>query len=291
MYTRALWFSEGVTSTVGEHMLVRAGLFTESTFLSRLASEVRQFELRPARRTQSAEESSLDAWLEKYPYYRSPERSVSYSNLGQIIGELLDLEMRRVSNGAKSLRDLFHYMNEHYAKESRFFDDSGSVQQSVEAVTGVKFDDFFRRYVRGTSEIPYNDFLGQVGLQLERKQVTTADAGFTAAINFSPSPIVINVTPNGEAEKAGLKTGDMILSVNGEDPDALVAEQISAMNIGSTVKLKVSTRNRAHEIRYKLAQKEDVEFVLSDRNNITEAQRARRAAWLRGDSERGFSLH
>jgi predicted metalloprotease with PDZ domain len=287
MYTRALWFSEGVTSTVGEHMLVRAGLIDEPTFLARLASEIRQFELRPARHTQSAEESSVDAWLEKYPYYRSPERSVSYYNSGQIIGVLLDLEMRRVSNGTKSLRDLVHHLNDHYAKQGRFFNDSEGVRLAAEAVTGASFDSFFERFVGGTEEIPYDDLFRQVGLKLERRIVTIADAGFTAATNFSPNPVVIDVTPGSEAEKAGLKAGDAILALNGEEPDALVVEQIAEMNPGSTVKLKVSAKSGTRDVRYKLAAKADIDFVFSDREDITDAQHARRAAWLRGDSEPG----
>ena len=35
--TRALWFSEGVTSTVGDMLLVRAGLIDEKMYLQRLS--------------------------------------------------------------------------------------------------------------------------------------------------------------------------------------------------------------------------------------------------------------
>jgi predicted metalloprotease with PDZ domain len=75
-YTRALWFSEGVTSTVADFIRVRAGYLDERGFLAELAADIRNLEARPARLTQSAEESSLDAWLEKYPAYESPQRSV-----------------------------------------------------------------------------------------------------------------------------------------------------------------------------------------------------------------------
>src|ERR1017187_3465078 len=50
---------------------------------------------------------------------------------------------------------------------------------------------------------------------------------------------IANVTPNGPADKAGLKTGDTIMSVNGKDVktgDELVAE-ISALKPGSMAKL------------------------------------------------------
>jgi len=50
---------------------------------------------------------------------------------------------------------------------------------------------------------------------------------------------VANVTPNGPADKAGLKTGDTIVSVNGKpvkNGDELVAE-VSSLRPGSTAKI------------------------------------------------------
>lgn len=290
-YTRALWFSEGVTSTVAEYMLVRSGIDDERMFLSRLASRIRELEIRPAHKTQSVEESSLDAWLEKYAYYRSAERSISYYDKGQIVGVLLDLEMRRVTDGKKSLRDLFHYMNEHYAKQGRFFADSDGVREAAEAVTGAKFDDFFHRYVSGVDEIPYDEFFRTVGLRLEKKPVTSADGGFTAFTNFGPSPVVMSVVPGSESEKASLRPGDVILAINGSEPEANIVEQIAEMQPGDSVKLKVSSRNRTREVKFKLTSKQDVDYGFFELHDVTAAQRARRAAWERGDSETGGAAH
>ena len=284
-YTTTLWFSEGFTNTVGEYMLVRTGIADERTFLDRLASAIKTLETRPAELTQSAEESSLDAWLEKYPYYRAPERSVSYYDKGQIIGVLLDLEMRRVTDGKKSLRDLFQWMNEHYAKQGKLFDEGEAVREAAESVTGAKFDVFFRKYVSGTDAIVYDEFFQTVGLKLERTQSTAADAGFTAATNFGPTPTVIAVALGSEAEKAGVRAGDSILAVNGLEPSANVVEQIAMMEPGSMVRLKVSTRGRARELKYKLTAKQDFDFEIRELAGATAEQRARRAAWIRGDSE------
>ena len=63
-YTRALWFSEGVTSTAEDTIQLRAALIDEKQYLYHLGEEITELELRPAHLTQSAEESSLDAWLE-----------------------------------------------------------------------------------------------------------------------------------------------------------------------------------------------------------------------------------
>ena len=73
MYTRALWFAEGVTSTYGSYTLERTGLWTKDQFYADLAGQIGEFDSRPAHRWQSVEESSLDAWLEEYDEYRQPE--------------------------------------------------------------------------------------------------------------------------------------------------------------------------------------------------------------------------
>ena len=149
-YSRALWFSEGVTSTVADILEMRAGLTDEKHMLAHLASLIAGLQSRSARLTQSAEESSLDTWLDPYPNYRRADRSISYYGKGEILGFLIDLEMRRLTNGRRCLRDLFQYMNQHYAQQGRYFDDSEGVRLALEALTGNDFRDFFSRYVSGT---------------------------------------------------------------------------------------------------------------------------------------------
>ena len=59
--------------------------------------------------------------------------------------------------------------------------------------------------------------------------------------------LVSTVTPNGGAAKAGIKPGDVIVSIDGQpikDGDDLVAD-ISARKVGSTVKLGYPARRQA----------------------------------------------
>jgi predicted metalloprotease with PDZ domain len=165
-YTRALWFAEGVTSTYASYTLVRCGLWTADQFYADLASQIGDLQSRPARRWQSAGESSLDAWFEKYDGYNDPDRSISYYNKGQILGVMLDLAIRDATNNHKSLDDVFRRMNVEYAQQGKFYDDSDGIRVAAEEVAGKSFEDFFRRYVSGTDEIPYDEFLGIAGLKL-----------------------------------------------------------------------------------------------------------------------------
>src|SRR5215472_3456865 len=83
MYTRALWFAEGVTNTYGSYALVRSGIWSHHDFYQDLGAQITELESRPADQWQSAEQSSLDAWLEKYALYNQPGHSVSYYTKGQ----------------------------------------------------------------------------------------------------------------------------------------------------------------------------------------------------------------
>ena len=47
--TRALWFSEGVTSTVSDMLLARSGLIDEREYLQRVSEEITELQRRPAR--------------------------------------------------------------------------------------------------------------------------------------------------------------------------------------------------------------------------------------------------
>ena len=285
-YTRALWFSEGCTSTAADIIQLRGGLLDERQFEREVASGIAELEGRPAHSTQSAEESSLDAWLEGNPYYRGPERSISYYNKGELLGIMLDLAVREVSQGHASLREVFQWMNQHYAKKGRFFPDSEGVREAAEAVSHADLSSFFSKYVAGTEEIPWNDFFRSVGLHLVEGENTVADAGFAASRNFDGPMIVEAVTANSDAERAGLQTGDTILEINGRSVGQESSEEIAALASGDAVILKVrGPRGGEHELKWKVGARQEVTYELKDMDNISAEQRARRTAWLAGEAQ------
>ncbi len=284
-YTPALWFSEGVTSTVEDYILLRAGLLDEAHYFQRLAGQIAELERRPAHLAQSAEESSLDAWLEKYSYYRLPDRSISYYNKGELLGVLLDLQLREASQGAASLRELLQWMNQNYAKQGRFFPDSDGVRLAAEAVSHAGFGQFFQKWVAGAGEIPWDDFFRSVGLHLVRRTTTVAAPGFTIAKNFDAPPSVVTVDAGSDAERGGLVVGDAVLEINGRAAASDFEERLSALKPGDSIHLRVHNRRGERAIQWKLAGKEAVEFALRDVDNITPQQKARRAAWLKGESQ------
>jgi predicted metalloprotease with PDZ domain len=291
-YTRALWFSEGCTSTAADFIQLRGGLLDEPHFEQELASGIGELERRPAHLTQSAEESSLDAWLEGDAYYRRPERSISYYNKGELLGITLDLAVREASHGQASLREVFQWMNQNYAKKGLFFPDSEGVREAAEAVSHADLGWFFAKYVSGTAEIPWNDFFRSVGLRLMEGTNNVADAGFVASRNFDGPMTVAAVVPGSDAERSGLQVGEAILEIGGKMAAQEFSEEMAQLTPGDTIALKVRARRGGErDLKWKVGSREEKSYELKDIEKVTAEQRARRAAWLKGEADTPQAAH
>jgi predicted metalloprotease with PDZ domain len=285
-YTRALWFSEGGTSTAAEIILLRSGLIDERHFLDDLAGEIGELEGRPAHLMQSAEDSSLDAWLEGNAYYRRAERSISYYNKGELLGIVLDLAVREASHGQASLREVFQWMNQNYAKKGRFFHDSEGVREAAQAVSHADLGWFFSKYVSGTEEIPWNDFFRTVGLREVEGTTTVADAEFVASRNFDGPMVVAAVTPGSEAEHAGLQPGETILEINGKTAGEELRDELANLKPGDLITVKVRSRyGSERELKWNVGSRQETSYELKDLDNITREARAHRTAWLKGEAQ------
>jgi predicted metalloprotease with PDZ domain len=279
-YTPALWFSEGVDSTASTSIQLRAGLLDERRYLNYLGDAITDLEDRPAHLTQSVEQSSEDAWLEKYPYYGLPARSISYYNKGELLGVLLDLRMREASHDQASLKTLFRWMNEHYAKQGKFFADSEAVRQAAEKISGANLKEFFADYVSGVREIPWDDFFGYVGLRVRSADLISAHRGFDAVQKFDRPPVVVEVEPGSEGERAGLKSDDVIVQINGLPAGRDFEKAIEAVGPGGLLRLLISREGSERELQWTLGSSKQKVYQLEDVPGITAEQKKHRALWL-----------
>ena len=281
-YTRALWFAEGVTSTYGNYTLVRSGIWSKQDFYSDLAQDINELEARPANRWQSAEQSSLDAWLEKYSYYNGPDFSVSYYTKGQILGLLLDILIRDRSGNQKSLDDVVRKMEKDFARKGRFYRDSLDVRLTAEGVAGGSFADFFENYVARAEPLPYAEILGKAGLLLKQDEVTRAELGFATERDTAGKLMVRAVTPGSAAEHAGLRAGDEIAAWNGESVPRRVEGWLRNRRPGDLLRLRVRRDEESAEISFGLAGRKETVFVLAEDPEASRNARAIREGLLHG---------
>ena len=281
-YTRALWFAEGVTSTYAAYTLERSDLWPKEKFYADLAAQISELDSRPARLWQSVEESSLDAWLEKYDDYRQPDRSISYYNKGQIVGEMLDLMIRDATDNHKSLDDVMRRMNDEYAKQRNFYDDSSGIRAAAEEVSGTSLADFFRQYIAGTDEIPYDKFLAAAGLEIKVEMHKTADLGFWIGRAPGSAAAVSQVAPGSAAETAGLLAGDVLLQLNGENMPVYLPAWVRQHLPGEVIKLRVQRDGNERDISFALGSNELKIYSISEVAHATDKQKRIREGWLRG---------
>jgi predicted metalloprotease with PDZ domain len=279
-YSRALWFSEGVDSTVADLIRLRAGVLDEFRYLQQLGEQITELQNRPAHLTQSAEQSSLDAWLEKYPHYGLPQRSISYYNKGELLGVLLDLKIREATDDRQSLRDLFLSMNEHYAKQGRYFEESEAVRNAAEATAHTDLKDFFSQYVAGTREIPWDTFFARVGLRVAKSVIAYPDPGFDTVHGIDQPPTVVMVYSGSEAERAGLLPGDVITAVDGQPATGDFEKQIARLSPGQVLRLTIRRDGLQRQLSFRPRSSTRAVYRLEEVSGATSEQKSRRHKWL-----------
>ncbi len=283
MFTRALWFAEGVTSAYASYTEVRTGMWSRDQFYLDLASQITALQARPARKWESVEESSLDAWFEKYPLHNEPEFSISYYNKGQLVGVLLDILIRDATDNRKSLDDVLRAMNENFAKKGKFYNDSVDIEATAEAVANTNFRDFFARYVAGTDEVPFAEILGKAGLELSTSEIRRADAGVETSTNFEGTEVLVSsVAAGGPAQLAGIRAGDTLVSIGGESATQGVEGLLAPHFPGDTVKIRISREGQQREVSIKLTSRTDQIYRISEAKGATEKQRRIREGMLKG---------
>lgn len=284
-WTRALWFAEGVTSTYAAFTLVRTGLWSREQFLADLAQQIAALESRPARLWQSAEQASLDAWLERYALHDRPDLSISYYNKGQILGVLLDILIRDATENRRSLDDVFRHLNREFARRQRFYNDTEDVRAAVERVAGRSFADFFARYVAGTAELPCAETLALAGLELVARGQPQADFGFRVAARARDTHVVADVHPGTPAEAAGLRPADVLLTLDGQPFPRDASAFLRQRRPGQRVRLAFRRGAETLETTLELGAGGARAYELRERSRAVPKQRRILEGLLRGTTD------
>jgi predicted metalloprotease with PDZ domain len=281
--TRDLWFCEGVTSTYGQLTLVRAGLISRKTFYARLGAAIGALESRPARFFQSAEESGLEAWFEKYNDYHRPQRSISYYNKGELLGFLLDLALRHATDNAAGLDEVMRRLNEDFARAGRYYtqEDLRRVMAQI-APSFSGLEAFFADYVHGTRELDYVTYLGYAGLELESVSRGAARLGFEASLDSAGQVSVDFVEPRSAAAQAGLALGDILMKMNGQALHDSPADLLPQLKPGQEMKLEVQRSGSVLEIKYRLEATAEATYRVKEISHPSPEQLQVREGWLKG---------
>lgn len=284
MYTRSLWFAEGVTNTYGSYTLVRTGLWDKQQFYQDLGSQISDLEARPAEQWQSAEESSLNAWLEKYALYTQPQRSVSYYTKGQVLGVLLDIVIRDRTDNQKSLDDVMREMNNDFAKEGKFYRDSLDIRLAAEKVAGSSLSDFFTKYVSGAEPLPYQQVLGLTGLELRTHEVIRPALGFLAERQPNGPLLIREIDSQAPAGRSVLRAGDEILRWNNADPPKRLERWANSQKPGDELILHIRHEGaeKEEDVAIHLGEVHEKYFQVAETAHASEREKHIRDGILHG---------
>ena len=282
-YTKVLWIAEGITDYYADLVLRRAGLISESEFLSATARSIQNLQNTPGRLVQSAEESSYDAWIK---YYRQDENSInsqiSYYDKGALLGLLLDLEIRKRSAGAKSLDDVMRYLYAEFFKKDRNYGPA-DFQKASELMAGASLEEFFSKYVRGKDELDYNGALGAAGLRLETSAAADAKMYFGADVAQEDDRLIVRrVYAGSPAYDSGLNAGDQIVAMdNMRVTRDFFNARLAEKKPGDLLNLTIFRFDDLSTLLVRLSDKREMTFKIVPVTTATAQQKQIHSDWLR----------
>jgi predicted metalloprotease with PDZ domain len=298
--TRSLWIAEGITNYYGHLMLRRAGVWDDTAFLRRESQTITGIENAPGSLLTSAEGASLSApFIDDAPHAQRTNlanTAISYYPKGELVGMVLDLTIRGMTDGRASLDDVMRRMyDEFYLKSpnaSYYLRGRGYTGEDFERVAsevaGHDLSGYFRRYVRNVETLSYDEAFAYLGLRVTRQQARQPyDAGVSVDWEEKGSLTVRSVRQNSAAEDAGLQPEDEIVSLGRKSvarENWLVA--LNRFKQGDRVPVSVKRDRRTIETVIVLGDPERFEYRIEERKDATTRQKALREAWLNGSAPR-----
>ncbi|MCH8927363.1 MAG: M61 family metallopeptidase [Candidatus Marinimicrobia bacterium] len=277
-YTSLLWVMEGFTSYFGSRILLDAGLLTSDEYREKMASLIKKVSTRKGDKYQSVSAASFDAWIRYYqPNENSRNSEVSYYDKGNLLGMLLDLEIRYSSKNERSLADVMRRLySEYYKKKKRGFSKE-EFKKEVQRAAGKKLDNFFRDYVNGTKEIDYDKYLLYAGLELDKiSTVSKATDLLGVATSGTGGKLTITrVVRDSPAWNYGLNVNDEIIAINDlRVSKSDFAKTLNRFDAGEKLKFTLVRNDWLRDIDVVVAESSEEEYFLFPIEEPTELQKA-----------------
>jgi len=216
-YTSCLWLMEGLTSHYDRFALRTSGRITAKSLLEKVLDDWARLMATPGRKRQSLEASSFDAWIKLYrPDESNLNTTVSYYLKGGLAMFALDLQIRRRTDGARSLDDVLRLLWQRYGARGEPHPEH--LQPVFEEATGLALADVFDRQIRGIDDPELAEELRHVGLELRASTDPAQIADGASAVWLGATlggNKVTGVFDASPAAAAGLSPGDEIIAIDG----------------------------------------------------------------------------
>ncbi|MCL1470985.1 M61 family metallopeptidase [Argonema antarcticum] len=281
-YTPSLWFSEGTTSYYDLLIPLRSGIYDAKSFLHNLGKEISRFLTIPGRKVQPVSESSFDSWIKLYRQDANSNNSqISYYLKGELVSLLLDLLIRERHENKRSLDDVMRQMWEKFGKEEIGFTPS-QLQQAIESIAGMDLSDFFARYIDGTDELPFDEYLEPFGLQVrsDSEDEQPPQMGLTAK-SQNGKEVISFVEIGSPAQVGGVDAGDELLAIDGLRVTAEhLSDRLKDYKPGDTIQVTVFHQDELRTLPVTLAAPRPNAYKIVAVENPSPTQKQNFAGWL-----------
>jgi len=257
-YTRLMWMFEGITSYYDDLSLVRTGLISNESYLELLGQNITRVIRGSGRLKQTVWDSSFYTWTKFYKQdENAPNAIVSYYVKGALIALGLDLTIREKTGAAHSLDDVMRYLWTQYGKQGVGVEEK-AIEREISELVNVDLQAFFDQCLRSTEELPLQDWLATVGVDMQLYPTqTNQDKGgklpeeievkcsLGARFESKPEGVCLtHVFDHGAAQQCGLSAGDVIIAMNGIRVDAGSLEQgIAEYKAGESIDIHAFRRD------------------------------------------------
>ena len=183
-------------------MLNRSGRNGVEAYISSINAKLRDYYANPFRECayrETYDKSWTHAFAQRVPYSR-----------GVIMFMQLDSAIRNASAGKHSLDDLVLRIIDD-GKSGKAVDWDGFVKLA-DGFSGGAAKSIIAAALSGGLMLPPSDFFGS-GYKLVETSVPVECEGFDYTVRFEPDKTVHGLIPGSNAEKAGLRNGDKIISL------------------------------------------------------------------------------
>ncbi|MCC9135459.1 peptidase M61 [Pontibacter silvestris] len=281
-----LWMYEGVTEYFASHVQIYEGLYDLDEYLEKL----REYII-----------TSRSYYNDTLPFTEMSakvldEYEKEYGNVyqkGALIGLVLDIKLRDLSDGQYGLRNLMLDLSKTYGKEQSFKDEE--LFDKIAEITYPEIREFFTRYVEGSEPLPLQETLQKVGISYlpSSTEKINSYGSFIPGYDREQEKIIVEDTADMDAfgKKMGFKQGDQLLAFNGTEITPInireiIGERLQEMEPGERITITVGRKKASGKIKEKKLKgqvtqiERELPHVLQVDPMATQQQKELRAAWL-----------
>lgn len=282
--SKHLWLYEGVTEYAAGHVQVKYGLIEKEAYLNLITEKMQTSdEFNDTLPFTVMSKGCLKEYKKEY---------INVYQKGALIGMCLDIKLLEMSDGKYDLQQLLRDLSKKYGMNRSFDDDS--LFYEIEMLSGPQITEFIKKYIDGSSPLPFKEVLDLVGINYTPEIITRGPSLGGMSFGFNPTALRLYVMHTEKLDEfgksLGYQEGDELYKFNGKklelkNIDDVLGGFLSSAKEGQSITVVVLRKVGGKEKKVKLKSK--VIFVdkphrhnLKFSDSLTDRQKLLQEIWL-----------